>query len=321
MIETPLESVSVLDIEELDLATRDKIKTNRRESKEKIDWPVFLFIVGIHIACIAAFFTFSWPALFLCLTLHWITACLGITLCYHRLLTHRSFEVPKPLEYFLAIIGCLACQAGPIRWVATHRLHHAYSDDESDPHSPLKGFFWAHMNWVLHKNKRFVGEFKQYSRFAPDLAKDPVYVFINKTHILWSLLLGIGLYLWGGWTFVVWGIFVRTVLVYHTTWLVNSATHIWGYRTYKTDDQSTNLWWVALIAYGEGWHNNHHAFQYSARHGLKWWEIDTTYWVIQLLKILGFAKKIKIPSEHHILERKNNSASFIPTSSEKYIAL
>ncbi len=261
---------------------------------KKIAWGPFLFIMGFHLASIAAFFTFNWAALALCLVLYWITACFGITLGYHRLLTHRSFKVPKPLEYLLALIGCLACQSGPIKWVATHRLHHAYSDDEGDPHSPSKGFFWSHMGWVLHQNK-MIDDPKQYLRFAPDLAKDRVHAFLDKTFILWTILLAIGLYAWGGLPFVVWGVIVRTVLVYHATWFVNSAAHVWGYRTYQPDDRSTNLWWVALLSCGEGWHNNHHAFPTSARHGLRWWEFDTTYLTIRLLKFFRLAKEIKLP--------------------------
>lgn len=265
--------------------------------KMEIKWLPFLFIWGVHIAAIPAFFTFSWEALALCVFLHWVTGGIGVTLGYHRLLTHRSFKVWKPLEYFLAIVASLACQSGPIAWVAAHRLHHAKSDQEGDPHSPVKGFFWAHMGWCLYKDKT-IDDYREYSRFAPDLAKDPVYVVLDRIFILWTFLLATGLYAWGGWPFVVWGIFVRLVFVYHSTWFVNSAAHVWGYRTYKTTDRSTNLWWVALLTYGEGWHNNHHAFQSSARHGLKPWEIDTTYWMIKVLEFLGLAEGVKVPSKH-----------------------
>jgi len=264
--------------------------------KKKVEWPASLFIVGIHIAALAAFFTYNWPAFGVCIILHWVTGGLGITLGYHRLLTHRSFKVPKLLEYFLAFIGSLACQSGPITWVVVHRIHHAESDDEWDPHSPVQGFFWAHMGWCLSQNK-MIDDPAIKAKYAPDLVRDPVHRFLNQYNILGTLLLAAGLYAWGGWPFVVWGVFVRLVLVYHCTWLVNSAAHIWGYQTYFTGDQSTNLWWVALMSYGEGWHNNHHAFQYSARHGLKWWEFDSTYLMIKLLKVLGLATAVKTPSK------------------------
>ncbi len=263
----------------------------------KIKWPATIFIIGSHLLALAGLFTFSWHALIVCLALHWITGGLGITLCFHRLLTHRSYKLWKPLEYFFAVCGTLACQGGPISWVAAHRLHHAKSDQDGDPHSPLDGMFWAHMGWCLHQNKT-IDEFDQYKRFAPDLAKDRFYVFLDKNPLFPTFFLGAALFALGGWSYVIWGIFVRLVFVYHSTWLVNSAAHIWGYQTYKTGDKSTNLWWVALLSYGEGWHNNHHAFQYSARHGLKLWEFDLTYATIKLLSFLKLAEGVKLPAKH-----------------------
>lgn len=271
-------------------------------NKFKVDWIASTFILGVHIASIAAFFTFSWQALLVCIVLHWITGGLGITLAYHRLLTHRSFQVPRFLEYTLSLLGTLACQSGPVTWVAAHRAHHAYSDQEQDPHSPLKGFFWAHMGWCLSKNP-FIDTDDAKKRFAPDIYADKGHQIIEKGILVWTLLLAAGLYALGGWSFVIYGIPVRLVLVYHCTWLVNSAAHIWGYRTYATTDQSTNLWWVALLTYGEGWHNNHHAFQQSARHGLKWWEFDSTYLMIKVLEFFQLAKAVKIPTAHQLNSR------------------
>ncbi len=274
----------------------DQLSLEPASSKpRKVDWPVASFIVAIHLAAVAGFFCFSWSALLVGVVLYFATACLGITLGYHRLLTHRSFKTPKPLEYFFTLMACLACQSGPLTWVAGHRLHHLKSDQEGDPHSPLKSFFWGHMGWIFFHNER-INTPEGLARFAPDLAADKGHVFLEKTHIWWTLFLSIALYLWGGWPFVVWGVFVRTVLAYHATWFVNSAAHVWGYRSHPTKDNSRNLWWVAAMTYGEGWHNNHHAFQYSARHGLKWWEIDITYGVIKFLSWFGLAKSIKLPS-------------------------
>lgn len=269
-----------------------------------LQWGVIVFIVGAHIlALIAAPFTFSLKALLLCLVLHWVTGGLGITLGFHRLLTHQSFKVWKPVQNFLALLGTLACQGGPITWVAAHRAHHAYSDTEKDPHTPLKSFFWAHMGWCLVRNPN-IDTWEARERFAPDLIRDRFLLLLEKTHIVWTFFLGAGLFLWGGWSFVVWGVFVRLVLVYHSTWFVNSAAHTWGYRTYDAKDRSTNLWWVALLTYGEGWHNNHHAFQQSARHGLKWWEIDTTYWMVKILQWLRLAQSVKIPTPYQLAEKK-----------------
>lgn len=268
----------------------------RSVAGKSVRWTSTLFILVMHLATLAGFWTFSWSALSICLALHWISGGLGITLGFHRLLTHRSFKTPKWAEYFLALCGSLACQGGPISWVAAHRRHHLKPDQEGDPHSPLHGFFWAHMGWCLVQDP-LLDEYDRYSSFAPDLARDTGHAFLERTHILWTILLALGLYAWGGWSYVVWGVFVRIVLVYHCTWLVNSAAHIWGYQSYKTPDKSKNCWWVALLTYGEGWHNNHHAFQYSARHGLKWWEFDSTYIAIKTLRFFRLASDLKFPSK------------------------
>lgn len=266
-------------------------------------WASVGVFVIIHLIAVVALFNFSWKGFWTFIFLSWVTGCLGICTSYHRHLTHRSFEVWKPLEYFLAFCGCLALQNGPIKWVATHRLHHARSDQPKDPHSPTKGFWWAHMGWLF----AFVDElddYEQYKKYAPDLAKKPVYRFMDK-YFAWSQVpLGIALYFWGGVPMILWGIFARLIFVWHSTWLVNSAAHIWGYRTWATQDQSTNNWWVALLTFGEGWHNNHHAFLRSARHGLQWWEFDLTYWTIVAFRTLGLASKIQLPTE----ELKNRFA-------------
>jgi stearoyl-CoA desaturase (delta-9 desaturase) len=135
----------------------------------------------------------------------------------------------------------------------------------------------------------------KYWRYAPELARDKVHQFLNKTYVFHTVLLGLILFAWGGWPFVIWGIFVRTVFVYHCTWLVNSAAHIWGYKSYDTNEGSTNNWWVALLTYGEGWHNNHHAYLHSAAHGLRWWEVDLTYFTIKLFALAKLAKRIRLP--------------------------
>ncbi len=250
----------------------------------------------MHVGALAAFFTFSWKALGVCIFLWWLSGCIGITLGYHRYFTHRSYATPKIVEYLLAICGCLAGEAGPIAWVAAHRYHHTYSDTERDPHSPLKGFWWAHMTWLFGREK-FLAEFDSYKRYTPDMAKDRFLVFLDKYHMLPVLTLAAILYAMGGWPYIVWGMFVRSVFVYHSTWLVNSASHVWGYRNFETTDQSRNNWWVALLSFGEGWHNNHHAFQRSARHGMKWWELDLTYLTIQIMWIFGLAWHIHLPVE------------------------
>lgn len=247
----------------------------------------------VHMAALFAFLpsNFNWSAVGLMVFLHWVTGGLGITLGWHRMVTHRSFQTPKWLEYFFVFCGALSCESGVIHWVGLHRLHHAQSDQPLDPHDSSKGFWWSHMGWMLF----YVPGEDYVERYTKDIADDPVYQFLDKYFIPVQVVLGLVLYLLGGFPFVVWGIFVRLVLVYHCTWFVNSATHKFGYRTYaESGDNSTNCWWVALLSYGEGWHNNHHAYQYSARHGMRWWEFDMTWMTIQFLQSLGLAQKVKL---------------------------
>ena len=256
------------------------------------DWVTLLFMIAVHSIAALAFLpgNFSWAAIGVALLLHWFTGCLGITLGWHRLVSHRSFTVPKWLEYFFVFCGTLACQHGPIMWVGLHRHHHAYSDQSLDHHDSNKGFWWSHMGWML----REVPAKDEVVRFIRDIKDDPFYLFCERFFLPLQIALGVVLYAVGGWPFVLWGIFVRLVAVYHCTWLVYSATHKFGYRSHDTDDKSTNCWWVAVLTYGEGWHNNHHAYQYSARHGLKWWEIDMTWMTIRFLEMVGLAKKVKL---------------------------
>ncbi|WKT82317.1 fatty acid desaturase [Thermosynechococcus sp. PP45] len=266
--------------------------TQATVAKPPIAWPTATFIIFVHLGALLAFLPgmFSWKAVLLALVLHWLTAGIGITLGWHRLVTHRSFQVPKWLEYFLVFCGTLSMQGGPIWWAGLHRHHHLYSDQPNDHHDSRKGFWWSHIEWMF----REVPAEAEIPRFTKDIADDPVYQFLDKYFLPIQVVLAIVLYLWGGWPFVVWGIFVRLVTVYHTTWLVNSATHAFGYRTFETTDHSTNCWWVALLTFGEGWHNNHHAYQYSARHGLQWWELDLTWLTIRLLQLLGLATKVRL---------------------------
>lgn len=275
-------------------------KSLRMASPKKLgwNWGGLVWIAFIHAGVLLAPFTFSWSGLAVCIVLYVLTG-LGITLGYHRLLTHRGFQTPKVVEYLLALLGVLANQGGPVRWVAAHRKHHAFADLEGDPHSPHVGFWWAHMIWWMQKDPVLddpvVGR-----KNVKDLGRDPVYRWLDRWQLVPPVALGAILYglgtLWdgGGLSWLVWGIFVRTTLLLHATWFVNSAAHLWGYRNFETRDTSTNLWWVALLSLGEGWHNNHHAFQRSARHGLRWWELDITYLVVRILGFVGLARDIHV---------------------------
>ena len=264
------------------------------QSRTKIKWDILIGIAVIHLGALWAPFTFTWSAFWVFMVLQLATGLLGITLCFHRLLAHRSFQVPKWLEYVLTICGALALQGGPIKWVATHRVHHAFSDRPQDPHSPLRGFWWAHMLWLFAYDEA-LDNTKVYHRYAPELADDRGHQLIEKSHVLLMVALGAILLAAGGLPWLIWGLFFRTAFVYHITWLVNSAAHLWGYQTYNTNEGSRNNWWVALMSYGEGWHNNHHAYLHSAAHGLRWWEIDVTYLAIRALAWLGLASRIRMP--------------------------
>ncbi|WP_038019550.1 fatty acid desaturase [Synechococcus sp. PCC 7335] len=262
-----------------------------------LNWIAVFFFSLVHLIALLSPWFFSWPALGIALFLHWFFGSIGICLGYHRLLSHRSFQVPKWLEYAIAFIGALALQGGPIFWVAGHRLHHAHTEDEQeDPYSAKRGFWWSHMLWMVYPDDKFF-DYTQYHRYARDLAKDPFYRWLNRYFIFLQIPLGLVLYALGGWSFVIYGIFLRTVLLWHSTWFINSVTHMWGYRTFESKDNSRNLWWAAIVTYGEGWHNNHHAYPNVARAGWRWWEIDVTWWSIWLLKSLGLAHKVvKIPA-------------------------
>ncbi len=269
------------------------VKMNRAYSRAK-----GLGLVGIHVGALAAFWPgfFHWSALAAAAVVSYATVALGISLCFHRVLTHRSLRLRKPFEYLFAIFGTLALQGDPIRWVAVHRKHHAHADREGDPHSIQLGFKWAHVEWIYRNNIALPSD-EEMLHYAPDLYAEPFYRAMQYLNIPLQIALGAGLVALGGWSWLVWGTFVRLSLSYHSTWLVNSAAHMLGYRTYETADQSTNCWWVALISWGEGWHNNHHAFPFSARHGLRWFELDLTWWHVRLLAFLRLADRVKIPSK------------------------
>lgn len=262
-------------------------------TRGRLSLPVLGVFVAIHLGVLWAPATFSWPALAVAALLHYVLGGWGICLGYHRLLTHRSFRTPRWLEYLLAVFGVLSLQGGPITWVADHRIHHGHSDEQRDPHSPQESFLWGHMLWMLYPQRRSLEE---RARCTPELWGNPFYRFLERWQLALQLPLAALLWGVGGWPFVVYGIFVRLVAVYHCTWLINSACHRWGYRNFTTTDDSRNLWWVALLTWGEGWHNNHHAIPTSARHGLRWWEVDPTFLVIRLLEAFGLARDVERPA-------------------------
>jgi stearoyl-CoA desaturase (delta-9 desaturase) len=264
-----------------------------RTFTQPIVWITTLFMVAFHIGALVALFLFSWKALLLALTLWWVAGSLGIGMGYHRLLTHRGYKTPKWVEYCLTICGTLALEGGPIFWVATHRMHHQSTDKDGDPHSPRDGGLWAHMGWIL-TGRTMRNNAPDLLPYVPDLRKDSFHVWISRWHWVPITALGAILLVLGGWQYLLWGIFFRTVIGLHSTWLVNSATHMWGRRRFPTDDTSKNSFWVALLTFGEGWHNNHHAHPQAARHGLTWYELDINWYGISALRMLGLAWDVKV---------------------------
>jgi fatty-acid desaturase len=264
--------------------------------RNNVNWEAVIWLSAAHLGMLAAPWTFSWSGLALLVVLHWVCGCIGITLGFHRLLTHGSFNTPRWMRRTIATVGCLAGEGPPLQWVSAHRLHHARSDQEGDPHSPHDGGWWSHVFWLAYR----VGgndptEF--YKKWAPDLYQDRYmralnYLFLPINVVVSGIIMGIA-YAIDGWplaiSWLVWAVAMRMVFVLHATWFVNSASHIWGYKNYVTRDDSRNNWWVALVTYGEGWHNNHHAHPRMALHGHKWWEVDVTYMVIRAMRAVGLA--------------------------------
>ena len=260
--------------------------------QNRMNWKIAPVLMLFHAGAVAALFFFSWSGLFTAIFLHWVMGGLGLGVCYHRLLTHRSFAVPKWFEYFLTICGVTALEGGPLVWVAAHRKHHQFADKEGDPHSPRDGKWWSYAGWIVMGNA-FRQDVATLKRYVPDLAEDKFHVWMSNWHLTPMIVLAAVLFAIGGFRLVLWGTFLRTVVGLHSTWIVNLAAHIWGSRRFATRDTSTNNWWVALLSFGDGWHNNHHAYPVSARHGLKWYEIDLNWYTIWMFKHLGLASRIR----------------------------
>jgi len=272
----------------------------KQVKSNQIQWVTMTTITIFHIMAIGAIFTFSWANLAAAAITWWIAGSWGIGMGYHRLLTHRGFKTSKFVEYFLTFCGTLGLQSGAINWVTTHRIHHGFTETDKDPHSPRNGTYWSHMGWIFRGTAQNQTEATQ-QRYAPDLVKDKVHVFLSNyywvTPIIAALImLAVGTALtgtfFGGFSMVLWGIFLRQVIGWHSTWLVNSATHLWGTRRFETRDDSRNNGLIAALTFGEGWHNNHHAHPRSAKHGLTWYEFDVNWLQIKLMEKVGLAKEV-----------------------------
>lgn len=282
-------------------------------------WTYALSIGFVHVLAVLAFvpWFFSWTGVVACALGMYVFGTLGVNLGFHRLLTHRSLKTPRWLERFFALLGVCCLQEGPARWVGIHRKHHQHADEEPDPHSPLVTFLWGHVGWLVLEN-RDTDSFHMLQRYARDLVQQPFYlnlerrlrwfwVYVAHTVVFAAAGLGAGWLMYKNWpealqfaaSIVVWGVILRTVLVWHITWSVNSLSHLWGYRTFtNTGENSRNNWFVALISNGEGWHNNHHGDQRSAAHGHRWYELDVTFLTIRLLAAVGLATDVMRHDRH-----------------------
>jgi len=255
-------------------------------------WFNLLPFVLIHAAVLTVFFVpVSWECVALFIGF-FLARTWGLTGGFHRYFSHRAYKTSRPMQFAIGCLGSAALQKGPMWWAAEHRQHHRHSDQEGDPHSPIvKNFWWSHIGWVIDRNSRFThwNELKDWHKF-PELK------WLDRFHYIPGLLVAGICYAVAGWPGVVWGFVLSTVCLYHTTFCVNSVCHIFGYRSFKTGDQSRNNWLVALLTLGEGWHNNHHHYPSCARQGFKWYEVDVTYYVLRCLGAVGLVWDIREPT-------------------------
>lgn len=284
-------------------------------SARQINWRYVAAVGTYHVVALLAFLPWFYTGAGVALAVVgiYVYGACGMNLCYHRLLTHRSFKCPLWLEHAFAILAVWCVEDTPARWVATHRLHHHRSDERPDPHSPLVNLFWSHMGWLFIENTD-LGRNVAYDRYARDIIRDKFYRWVER-YVVWITLAQsvlyyavgflIGLALGGtameavqfGASVWLWGVVVRTVFVWHITWTVNSLAHAFGYQNYDTGDYSRNNFFVAIITSGEGWHNNHHAEPGSACNQRQWWEIDLVYLLLRLLVLLGLAWDVQMPQK------------------------
>ncbi len=260
----------------------------------------FVGFVGIHVGCIFAIWTgVSWRALEIAFALYW-TRMFLITGGYHRYFSHRAYKTSRWFQFVLAFLTTTAVQKGPLWWVSKHRNHHKYSDQPPDVHSPRQYGFWqAHLFWFLLKKDSGATEM----HYVKDWAKYPELRWLEKYHWVAPTLLTALCYYLAGWSGVVVGMGWSTVIFAHSTFLVNSVAHVWGSQRYQTGDDSRNNWLIAILTMGEGGHNNHHHCQLSARQGVKWWEIDATYYILRVLEFCGFIWDLEEPSEKALISK------------------
>jgi len=262
------------------------------QEPDRLSWKSIPFVM-LHLTCLAVLLVgVSLPAVLVCVALYAIRM-FALTAGYHRYFSHRSYKTSRLFQFLLAVLGSTAMQKGPLWWAAHHRRHHRYTDLEGDIHSPvMNGFWWSHIGWVISRKY----EPTDWNAIQ-DFARYPELRFLNEYHMIPGIALAIGCFLLGGWQMLIWGFFVSTVLLYHGTFSVNSLSHMWGSRRYKTGDDSRNNFWIALWTGGEGWHNNHHHYMASVKQGFFWWEVDFSYYILRLMSWLRLVWDLRMPPQ------------------------
>ncbi len=307
----------------MSLAVPDAVKPYQ------IYWTYALPIVLIHLLSLLIFvpYFFSWTGVVLMLLCTHFIGSFGINVCYHRMLTHHSFRSPKWFERFLVFLGVCCFQDTPARWVAAHRIHHNHSDHDEDPHTPLVNFLWSHVGWLLFYNRE-IYNMRTLEKYARDILRDPWYLFFERyqfAQVAIFLAQAAVFFLAGfayGWmtegvaagvqfgsSLLVWGVLARTVLIWHCTWSVNSVTHLFGYRNFETGENSRNNWLVALLTFGEGWHNNHHEDASSVTLQHNWWEVDIIFYELKFLSMLGLVSDMILPKSVRHRDRQRPAVS------------
>lgn len=322
-----IESERVMSVNAIELVEQENRAGSEPARAPVSRWRVVLTslpFLSVHVACVAVLWVgWSWPALAACALLYGVRV-FAVTAGYHRYFSHRSFRTSRPMQFLFALLGTTALQKGPLWWAALHRHHHRYADTEEDIHPPtVKGFWWAHVGWILsplYERTRFEA-IRDFARFG-ELR------FLNRFHLLPPIVLAVGLFALGWlfevklpsfetsrWQMLVWGFFVSTVLLWHVTFCVNSLAHVFGKRRFATRDTSRNSFLLALITFGEGWHNNHHRFPGSERQGFLWWEIDITHCVLKAMSWLGLVWDLREPPASVLAEaRRSSTAPVLATS-------
>lgn len=267
-------------------------RLDRNDPRERINWPLSIPFVILHLLPLGMiWFPPSTGDLIACAALY-VARMFFITGCYHRYFAHRGYKLNRVMTFLVAFGGGTSAQKGALWWASHHRWHHRFSDTDRDPHNSGRGFWWSHLGWILCNKYN-----ETHYETIKDFAKYPELVWLNKHHLIPPTLLGVVVWLIGGWSALFCSFFLSTILLYHGTFAINSLTHKWGKARYKTGETSKNSFILALVTLGEGWHNNHHYYASTANQGFFWWELDISYYIIRLLGVVGLAKDIRTPTD------------------------